>query len=510
MVRTEGKITEFTQYRPPEPDITPTNPIVTVTDGVSEMQDGFLQSSGFKSGVSGWRLDGSGRASFTDITIANNLITVSVGQSIQDAINKISDSGGGTVQLDAGTYNLTSSITLPSGVSLVGSGKDITIIDFGNTSAKITSLSKSNFAIVSLTVQNSSSNGIYINSGDTFFIRNVKSFSHGGDGCLIEDSSNWIIDQSVFSYNTGNGLYINTTGAYETNANFQIVNSASKFNTTDGFVIEGEAGAVFGPYFCSGLNASGNTGRGFYIKQYASFGTFVGCVTGAGNVGGGVNGGDAFEIVGGENSFLGCSTITSGDRGFLVSGTLNVFLGCRGHISSLPGPVYENSADYNVFIGNTLSVSRDADAVLTLADSKVNSTGNINESSVTAKKVLRFKNTSGGALSEGNVVVLKSVASGFEVTTTTTAGLNKVVGMVMEAIADNSYGFVLVEGKTTKLKVDGTTDIAIGDFLSTYTVAGIAGKASAGHAVFAIALEAYTGNDSNGVIDALLIAPRLI
>jgi hypothetical protein len=108
------------------------------------------------------------------------------------------------------------------------------------------------------------------------------------------------------------------------------------------------------------------------------------------------------------------------------------------------------------------------------------------------------------------VVILKSAAAGYEVTTTVTAGNDKVYGMLAEDIVDTAQGLVQVLGKTTLLKVNGTDPIAVGDFLSCFTVAGIAGKALATHQVFAMALEAYAVADSNGVIDALLIAPRKI
>ena len=129
---------------------------------------------------------------------------------------------------------------------------------------------------------------------------------------------------------------------------------------------------------------------------------------------------------------------------------------------------------------------------------------------VDVKKHTRMKNTSGGQLDAGDVVIIKSVAAGDEFTTTTTGGDNKVLGMVVETIANNAYGRVQILGKTTVLKVDGTTDIAIGDYLTPFTTAKIAAKAVAGNMVFAIALEAYTTNDSAGVIDALLVTPRLI
>ena len=127
------------------------------------------------------------------------------------------------------------------------------------------------------------------------------------------------------------------------------------------------------------------------------------------------------------------------------------------------------------------------------------------------EQILRhFKNTSGGSLNLGHVVILKAVAAGNEVTTTTTQGHDSVFGMVLETIADAAFGKILTGGKTTGLKVDGTTDIAIGDFLGTFTTAGIAMKAAAGDMAFAIALEAYATNDSLGVIDALLVTPRKI
>ena len=126
------------------------------------------------------------------------------------------------------------------------------------------------------------------------------------------------------------------------------------------------------------------------------------------------------------------------------------------------------------------------------------------------QQIVYMKNTSGGSLAVGDLIILKAVATGDEITTTTTQGDDAVFGMVMETIANNAYGAVLKNGKTTALKVDGTTDIAIGDFIGSFTSAGIGMKAAAGDMAIAIALEAYTANDSSGVIDALLIKPRKI
>lgn len=133
-----------------------------------------------------------------------------------------------------------------------------------------------------------------------------------------------------------------------------------------------------------------------------------------------------------------------------------------------------------------------------------------NLAATTAKTTRRMKNTSGGTLNLGDIVTIKAVAAGDEITTTTTGGDKLVYGMVAETIANNAYGTVLVEGKTVSLKVDGTTDIAIGDFISCFTTAKIGKKASSGDMAIAIALETYTTNDSAGVIDALIITPRLV
>lgn len=160
----------------------------------------------------------------------------------------------------------------------------------------------------------------------------------------------------------------------------------------------------------------------------------------------------------------------------------------------------------NNFIGNTLTKA------INDAGTNTRMVGNTGvRLDATMNKDYRYmKNTSGGALAAGDVVILKAVANSDEVTTTTTGGDNKVFGIAVGAIANNAYGDIQILGKTTLLKVDGTTDIAIGDFLSTYTAAGIAAKATAGQTAFAIALEAYATDDSAGVIDALLITPRLI
>jgi len=123
-------------------------------------------------------------------------------------------------------------------------------------------------------------------------------------------------------------------------------------------------------------------------------------------------------------------------------------------------------------------------------------------------EVIRAKNTSGGALSVGDVVVLdttNSSATEVAFTTTTSANDKAVLGVLIEATASGAYGAVQTKGPTAVIKVSGTVAIAVGHYLSTHDAAGIAQKATSGYGgVFAIALEAYSTGDDSGVIDAWL------
>jgi hypothetical protein len=81
--------------------------------------------------------------------------------------------------------------------------------------------------------------------------------------------------------------------------------------------------------------------------------------------------------------------------------------------------------------------------------------------------------------------------------------------MAIETFGDGELGTIQTLGKTTRLSVNGTDDIAIGDYISSFTSNGIGGLARDGDTVFAIALEAYSTDDGNGIIDALFIPKRV-
>jgi len=121
------------------------------------------------------------------------------------------------------------------------------------------------------------------------------------------------------------------------------------------------------------------------------------------------------------------------------------------------------------------------------------------------RDLVKVTNTSGGALAAGDVVILKAVAAGNEITTTAVLGNDKVFGIAAEAIADTASGLVLVRGKTTVLSASNDHgNIAIGDFLCTNDTAKECCKAAAGDMALAIALEACAA--ANCVIDALIVS----
>lgn len=127
-----------------------------------------------------------------------------------------------------------------------------------------------------------------------------------------------------------------------------------------------------------------------------------------------------------------------------------------------------------------------------------------------ATVVVVVKNTSGGDLVEGDVVVLDPddcTSTIVAIETTNSDDDLDVYGMLAEDISSDKYGRCLRSGLTDKLKVNGSDPISVGDKISTYSTAKLGAKATTGKGgVFAIALEGWSGGDG-GVIDAILFEP---
>jgi len=119
---------------------------------------------------------------------------------------------------------------------------------------------------------------------------------------------------------------------------------------------------------------------------------------------------------------------------------------------------------------------------------------------------IEMMNGSAADVTRGALVVLDHAEGKNFFTTETGGNSDLVIGMAYENISDNAKGLIQIYGPTKYLQVDGTTDIATGDFISTFTAAGIGQKGTIGSGnCIAIACEAYTTDDSLGVIDAFLL-----
>lgn len=209
-----------------------------------------------------------------------------------------------------------------------------------------------------------------------------------------------------------------------------------------------------------------------------------------------------------NNAITGNIILGTSSTGTGISLSTNYNEATGNHCSTLSTGIVVGSAKYCTVTGNNVAQNTTPISLSTTANTEGSTIwNNTGASPAVQKRCVYMKNTSGGTINAGNLVVRKAVAAGNEVTTSTTAGDNTIFGVAEAAISNNASGYICVEGKVDNLKADGTTDIAIGDYLGQFTTAGIAQKAASTHTAIAYALEAYTPNDSSGVLDALIIPP---
>lgn len=437
-----------------------------------DMQNVF--SNGLSSALLGSQALGS------DISFGHQFISAVPSDNLQELIETLSARGGGTLRLGPYTYKLTSNLQIKSNINIIGEGRDNSILDFGSGGFGITAYGTAttllkNIKFHNFTVQNTGTTGIDMDYVDYWSMDNVRT-TVCVRGIRIQHSEFFTLINVRSDTNTNDGFEINGGPApLKETKNFSLYSCVSSSNGGKGFDLSVVNSSPTALFYCS---AKSNTDDGFAIPNSTGRNVrLFGCNSES-------NGGDGFDVDADDISLYGCYTAGNTGDGINFSQYRCLAIGC----DFTDGTVYPDKAQF--LQGNN---------------------GDLNDK----RDFFNAKNTSGGVLAAGSVVVMKAVASGREVTATTTAGDDKVIGMVIGAnssssIVDNGEGQIMIEGFTSLLKVDGTTDIAIGDFLGTFTTAGIAMKAAAGDMCFAMALEAYTTNDSNGVIDAVLFTPRLI
>jgi hypothetical protein len=343
--------------------------------------------------------------------------------------------------------------------------------------------------------------GAKVRVENCLFIANAKS-NDTNDGILQCSGVNPVVVGSVFeslASNVAEGVIVAFTGASGgVFAGNTVYDFAASTSAPGGCYFLGSKHTISNnTFYRSWFRADGSVVSGNYVELTAGtnhIGIYISGQSGSIITNNGVFGAD---ITGSTGIYIN----TSSTDHILIANNIvrNFVTGINAnnaniaHLSILGNNFYDNTTPLTA-TNSTYAIIKD----------------NIGQQPVDIKEYVYATNTSGGALAAGDLVILKSVAGANEITTTTTGGDSKVYGMAMEAISNTATGRILIRGKTTVLKVNGTTDIAVGDFISCYTSVGIGKKATTGETVIAIALEAYTADDSNGIIDALLILPRLI
>lgn len=157
-----------------------------------------------------------------------NVVEVKPGQSIQKAIDKVYNEGGGVVFLKKGTHILNSTITLKSNITLIGEGRDKTILLQGegidNAAFNIEDKPQvTDLVIKDLTLKGKREgkvNGILFRGRNEsrhtrVMLQNIDVTDWSAQGVHMKRTDNIIMDNCNFQYNgSAGGLYHNVYFLY--------------------------------------------------------------------------------------------------------------------------------------------------------------------------------------------------------------------------------------------------------------------------------------------------------
>ncbi|AUC23586.1 hypothetical protein BTO15_16415 [Polaribacter sejongensis] len=157
-----------------------------------------------------------------------NVVEVKPGQSIQKAIDNVYNEGGGVVFLKKGTHILNSTITLKSNITLIGEGRDKTILLQGegidNAAFNIEDKPQvTDLVIKDLTLKGKREgkvNGILFRGRNEsrhtrIMLQNIDVTDWSAQGVHMKRTDNIIMDNCNFQYNgSAGGLYHNVYFLY--------------------------------------------------------------------------------------------------------------------------------------------------------------------------------------------------------------------------------------------------------------------------------------------------------
>jgi len=439
---------------------------------------------------------------------------------IQAAIDGLPD-GKGEVILAGGTYYVTQSINMRSYVSLTGYGVSTVLYvpDHTNPSyLPIIRMDGCSYASISnLKIDGNRDNqdsgiedGIYINGGSHCRIVNLHICNicgYEGNGVFVYGvPSDFLIQGNIIEDIDDDGLDIN--GMVKS----QIIGNSIHDCGDNGVDTEGSEYLTFSGniiYKCSG--------NGIELEQEGTTPPLTKYCAVTGNIIYRCN--DGIHVRSGAYNTISGNTIRDCPRygiyfGKTDNGDIAKYNIVVGNIilSSGRQGIREDTdeADYNFFSGNYLKENAwDEEAVRGLHTGSYNNfwADDYHQAGV-ERKIRMYKNYKSYNISSHSIVIKeRNTDRPYAIDVTSKKGDDLVLGVALEDINSNDVGFVILEGKT-KLRVNGIVDIHRGDFLGTYTEPGVACKADSNDMAIAIALDEYTVDDSNGLIDVLVCTPR--
>ncbi|XMO85361.1 glycosyl hydrolase family 28-related protein [Algibacter sp. AS12] len=182
------------------------------------------------------------------------VIKVKPGESIQNAIDLVDAKGGGVVFLKKGTHTLTQTITLKSNLTLVGEGRDKTILlkssEMNDSGFNIEDKPQvTDLVIKDLTLKGTrqgKANGILIRGRNEsrharIMLQNINVTDWSAQGVHMKRTNHIIMDNCNFQYNgSGGSLYHNVYFLYnkyilqsDCNMSFPVMGKGNKYTSCE-------------------------------------------------------------------------------------------------------------------------------------------------------------------------------------------------------------------------------------------------------------------------------------
>lgn len=410
---------------------------------------------------------------------------------------------GGTVYLREGTYTIDGSISLPSNVTLAGSGSSSTIIKIKNSIATNVNAIVNSDAVngnTNITIRDLALDGNVANrvSGNQLgmYLEKVGSSSKGGalitnlelrnfrnEAIYAHTSSNLTIESNTFN-NDGFGVgFDGTTSSHvaqnsinntsSTNAIY-ILNSSNN-NTFANNTINTVSGGT-GTGFTVGGSSSNNTISGNTVLSTSGSGIFVNITANYNTVSGNTiksTGANGILISGSYNTVTGNTSQSNAQRGIQLVGADSNVVSSNTFIGNTEAGIYLSSANNTVITGNRVHDNGGSGAFdgifLVTSDNNQVTTNNITDTAGTGYAI----NISNSA--SDNTYLADNTYSGTGATAINNAGTGTVYG---GQLAGTNYilqpaGNVGIGQATASYKLDVAGDVNISSG-SAYRINGVA------------------------------------